>query len=270
MRPALILAAAVLFILDWVIMIILQGGGLLVPLRRGLNTILIALLISGATPCMARENASPATDLFLGYITTESMNDISRAGLESLAEALNARTSAEVAGISALSPGDNNISLYPFLYWPITAQASALTAEERQNIQDYLNHGGMIIFDTLGTGSPSQAALQNLTEGLTIPTLQEMPADHVLSKSFYLLDPVQMYGSIWLASADTQGKDIVSPIIVINSNLARHWAASRPGISNKAQDMDIRFGINLAMYALTGNYKADQVHLPAIVERLGR
>ena len=30
-----------------------------------------------------------------------------------------------------------------------------------------------------------------------------------------------------------------------------------------------RFGANLVMYALTGNYKGDQVHVPAILERLG-
>ena len=31
-----------------------------------------------------------------------------------------------------------------------------------------------------------------------------------------------------------------------------------------------RSGVNLMMYALTGNYKADQVHLPALLERLGQ
>ena len=30
-----------------------------------------------------------------------------------------------------------------------------------------------------------------------------------------------------------------------------------------------RFGINLIVYVLTGNYKEDQVHLPALLERLG-
>ena len=30
-----------------------------------------------------------------------------------------------------------------------------------------------------------------------------------------------------------------------------------------------RFGVNLVMYVLTGNYKDDQVHLPALLERLG-
>ena len=33
--------------------------------------------------------------------------------------------------------------------------------------------------------------------------------------------------------------------------------------------MALRFGVNLVMYALTGNYKSDQVHVPAILERLG-
>ena len=31
----------------------------------------------------------------------------------------------------------------------------------------------------------------------------------------------------------------------------------------------MRFGVNLVMYVLTGNYKSDQVHVPAILERLG-
>ena len=42
-----------------------------------------------------------------------------------------------------------------------------------------------------------------------------------------------------------------------------------PG-GERQREMAFRFGINLAMYAMTGNYKADQVHLPAILERLGQ
>ena len=40
---------------------------------------------------------------------------------------------------------------------------------------------------------------------------------------------------------------------------------------NKRQrELSYRFGVNLIMYALTGNYKQDQLHLPAILDRLGR
>ena len=35
------------------------------------------------------------------------------------------------------------------------------------------------------------------------------------------------------------------------------------------REMALRFGINLVMYALTGNYKADVVHAPALLQRLG-
>ncbi len=42
-----------------------------------------------------------------------------------------------------------------------------------------------------------------------------------------------------------------------------------PG-GERQREMAYRFGINLLMYVLTGNYKADQVHVPAIMERLGQ
>ena len=49
-------------------------------------------------------------------------------------------------------------------------------------------------------------------------------------------------------------------------------AAASPGVARRRaqREMACRFGVNLVMYALTGNYKADQVHVPAILERLGR
>jgi hypothetical protein len=42
-----------------------------------------------------------------------------------------------------------------------------------------------------------------------------------------------------------------------------------PG-GNRQREMAIRFGINVVMYALTGNYKTDQVHVPALLRRLGK
>ncbi len=38
----------------------------------------------------------------------------------------------------------------------------------------------------------------------------------------------------------------------------------------RQRELSLRFGVNLVMVALTGNYKADQVHIPALLERLGR
>ena len=41
-----------------------------------------------------------------------------------------------------------------------------------------------------------------------------------------------------------------------------------PG-GDKQREMSFRFGINLILYTLTGQYKSDQIHVPAILERLG-
>lgn len=42
------------------------------------------------------------------------------------------------------------------------------------------------------------------------------------------------------------------------------------GSDPRQREMALRAGVNLVMYALTGNYKADQVHVPALLERLGQ
>jgi hypothetical protein len=38
----------------------------------------------------------------------------------------------------------------------------------------------------------------------------------------------------------------------------------------RQREMAFRSGVNIVMYTLTGNYKADQVHIPALLERLGQ
>ena len=42
-----------------------------------------------------------------------------------------------------------------------------------------------------------------------------------------------------------------------------------PG-GNQQREYAMRFGVNVVMYTLTGNYKTDQVHIPALLERLGQ
>ena len=38
----------------------------------------------------------------------------------------------------------------------------------------------------------------------------------------------------------------------------------------RQREFAFRAGVNIVMYTLTGNYKADQVHAPALIERLGQ
>ena len=75
-----------------------------------------------------------------------------------------------------------------------------------------------------------------------------------------------------------RGGDGVSPIIITGNDLAAAWAVDEDGLwlyptvpaDPRQRELAFRAGVNIVMYALTGNYKADQVHVPALLERLGQ
>ena len=118
-----------------------------------------------------------------------------------------------------------------------------------------------------------------------------MPPDHVLTKAFYILHDFPGRwdgGKVWVEAlppadpngrtAPARGGDGVSPVIIGGNDwaaawavdpTARRWSTSCPAASASAR-WRYRFGVNLVMYALTGNYKTDQVHVPALLERLGK
>ena len=145
-----------------------------------------------------------------------------------------------------------------------------------------MRNGGTILFDTRdqapGGGS---GALQRLVEGLDIPPLAPVPQDHVLRKSFYLLTDFpgrQAGGQLWIEAREGPANDGVSSVVIGGNDWASAWAVSRNGQpmyavipgGERQREMAYRFGVNVVMYALTGNYKADQVHVPAILERFGQ
>ena len=121
-------------------------------------------------------------------------------------------------------------------------------------------------------------------EKLDIPPLEPVPETHVITKAFYLLrDFPGRYarGQLWVERTDASSSnnvDGVSSIIIGSNDYAAAWAmddnsnpiyAVIPG-NDRQREMAFRTGINIVMYALTGNYKADQVHIPALLERLGQ
>src|SRR5579871_3303335 len=80
------------------------------------------------------------------------------------------------------------------------------------------------------------------------------------------------------ASRPARGGDGVSPIIITSNDLAGAWAMRPDGQpmlpmspgEPRQREFAFRAGVNIVMYTLTGNYKADQVHAPALIERLGQ
>ncbi len=70
----------------------------------------------------------------------------------------------------------------------------------------------------------------------------------------------------------------MSPIIIVSDDLAGGWATDADGRplyplvpgGARQRELALRSGVNIVMYTLTGNYKADQVHAKDIIERLTR
>ena len=84
---------------------------------------------------------------------------------------------------------------------------------------------------------------------------------------------VERNGGIWSVHSSTGV--FQAPWLV---NTAGAWAADTVGTfrfplvpgTPEQRDYAFRAGVNIVMYVLTGNYKADQVHVPALIQRLGR
>ena len=240
----------------------------------------------------------------LGYVLTGNpeVDEVSRQGLDGLGRLLAVRTAVEPGTPVGVNILTDEIVFYPVLYWPVLPDAAPLPEPTLAKIDAYMKQGGLIVFDTqdygrgLPTGGPQlgqgESALQRILGRLDVPRLEPVPENHVLTKAFYLLRNFPGRwdgGQLWVeAQDDTAGQDHtvrrarvsdgVTSIIVTPNDFAAAWAldeGGRPlyptvGGGEDQREMAFRTGINIVMHALTGNYKADQVHVPALLERLGQ
>jgi hypothetical protein len=281
--PWLLAAAMLLLVADLLVSLGLRG--VLGRPRAALGTVLLAGLL--AMPAWAQEG-SPALATRLAYVVTDDpqVDEVSRAGLVGLSDFVNRRTAAALAEPAAVVPGRDDLSFFPLLYWPVTGHSAQPDAAAAAAINGFMRQGGIILFDTRDEGSGegfspgSREALRRLTRELTVPPLAPVPEDHVLKRAFYLLQDLPgrfTGGTVWVARDQDRANDSVSPVIIGGHDWAAAWAidargnnpyAAIPG-GARQRTLAYRFGTNLVMYALTGNYKGDQVHVPAILERLG-
>ena len=245
-------------------------------------------------------NMAAALDTRLAYVVTGAadVDAMSKAGLFGLGLQLRARTSYRPASPVGIDVERDDLSFYPLLYWPMAAQQKDLSPQAVAKIDAYMRQGGTILFDTrdqplsgLGAGaaSPGELTLRRLLDKLDIPPLQPLPPDHVLTKTFYLLKEFPgrwIGGQVWVEAlpppkpgedAPARGGDGVSPVIIGGNDWAAAWAlddeampiaAVVPG-GEEQRETAVRFGVNVAIYAMTGNYKTDAVHASALLERLG-
>jgi hypothetical protein len=308
--PWLLALALILLALD--VLATLEVSGRLAGGRRpAAAALVLAALALAADPSAAQQPAPDddaeemyaANQTVLAYVVTGNrrVDSISAAGLRGLSRTLFDRTAIEPAEPVAIDLETHDLALYPFLYWPVTETQPQPSDAAYAKLNDFLRFGGMILFDTqdadLGAGfggaTPNGRALQRLAMKLDIPPLEPMPHDHVLTRTFYLLqDFPGRWGdsAVWVeASPDAEEvegmpfrnlNDGVTPVVIGGNDWAAAWATQENGqpmfpvgrgiAGERQREMALRFGVNLAMYVMTGNYKSDQVHVPALLDRLGQ
>ena len=303
LKGALLALALGLLLVD--VLAALRLSGRLAGRLAGRAAALVLALILAAPQARALSGDDFAlmatSELRLAYVLTDDaqVDALSAAGLRGLGLRLFERTTVEPAEAMGVNIETDELAFFPFLYWPVTANQPLPSAAAYVRLNRYLHSGGMILFDTsdgdlAGAGtSPAARRLQLLAAPLDIPALEPVPPDHVLTRTFYLLQdfPGRYVGApVWVEAAPPDAEraegmpfrnlnDGVTPVVIGGNDWAAAWAVDARGVAmfpvgrgnagERQREIATRFGINLIMYVLTGNYKSDQVHVPALLERLG-
>ena len=237
----------------------------------------------------------------LAYVRTgdRQIDTISRKGLVGLTAFIASRTSLEPGEPVGIDLANDELSFYPLLYWPVAANASVPDAKTMARVDAFMKKGGSVLFDTRdqlsgGFGSRRTSAetlkLREILAQLDIPPLEPVPANHVLTRAFYLLNIFPgryLDGRLWVETSERKEDDAdrparqgdgVSSILITSNDMAAAWAIEADGSPSlpivppnpRQRVYAYRTGVNIIMYTLTGNYKSDQVHVPALLERLGQ
>ena len=283
-RPA---AAAVL--------IAVSGGALFMPEGARAQTDQPAAQLSKADQFAMQA----ALDTRLAFVLTgdRQIDDISMAGLSGLTDFLAQRSSVEAESPMAIDIERDQIVFFPLIYWPVTPDSEVPTEQALARIDRFMKTGGTIFFDTrdadsdlsgiTGEVGPATLALRRILENLDIPPLETVPPEHVITKAFYLLQSFPgrwADGRLWVEASQSAAQGVegradgVSSIVIGSNDYAAAWAVGGDGRplypavpgGERQREFAYRTGLNIVMYAMTGNYKTDQVHVPALLERLGQ
>jgi len=250
-------------------------------------------------------NGESAADLagrtHLAYVLTGNadLDSVSKAALQNLSRFIEERTTIEPGDAVGIDPVKDELAFYPLIYWPIDANAPMPSQKALSAIDAYMHHGGTVLFDTrdaLSSGlqlgasaTPNTLRLRAILAGMDVPPLTAAPKDHVIARSFYIMPdfPGRYRNSpLWIAASSAgdssngntiRSGDGVSPILITANDFAGAWADDGKGgflfplIPDGEQQRlwAFRGGLNIVMYILTGNYKADQARAPELLRRFG-
>ncbi|WP_370337218.1 DUF4159 domain-containing protein [Parvularcula marina] len=242
-------------------------------------------------PEIDTQSLAAALSVRFAYVETgdADIDRVVRSGLTGLTREATRRSALEPAPPVGVDIEREDLSVYPLLYWVIRENTPPPSDGALSQLETFMAEGGLLIIDTMdgerqtdATLTPQGERLRRILLRMNIPPLEPLPADHILKKSFYRLDDLHgrnSGGPVWVeaSSALRDSTDGVPSLIIGGREWAAAWATDELGrpLRSAGQGGELRreyayrTGINMAMVALTGNYKEDQVHVQDLLDSLG-
>nr|HEX4315081.1 DUF4159 domain-containing protein [Kofleriaceae bacterium] len=203
------------------------------------------------------------------------------AALKRLAWEIEKRTSIDVELEPAVvSPTSDTLHETPFLYLTGDREVPMPSTAAIEALRRVLTFGGGFLLIDSAEGSTDGAfdtSVRKLLAAIFPPPdkgLEQVAPDHVVYKSFYLLDkPLGRLAISPVMEGVTHDQRLVAAYVA--NDLGGAWARDdfgnydfpcEPG-GEKQRELAFRLGVNLVMYALCLDYKSDQVHVPFIMTR---
>lgn len=193
------------------------------------------------------------------------------------ARELTRRTSAPGRlAAESVRPESGALLQEPFVVWAGSEDPGVFSPGALRSLREYLTMGGILLVDDrnpASSGAFKAGAQRELARVLPQSGVLRLPPDHVLYKTFYLLEqPVgRLRGPDWI-DAIYQGKS--AQVFFLSHDLlgalAREgdsWKYPMEGGGSESREQAVRFAVNIAMYVLCSDYKDDQVHAPFLMRR---
>jgi len=201
--------------------------------------------------------------------------------VQPMMEELMRRTSIETS-LSAhqLTLTDPVLFAYPFLYMAGKYEFDPFSDEEIERLRRFLSYGGFLLADD-SLGQPGygfdKSFRREIRRVFPDKEFKQLPSSHAAMRSYYLLKRI---GGRLMISPYLEGIDVgdTTPLIYCHNDLGGAWERDQlgnwvypctPGGEEQRKDA-FHVGINVILYAMTGNYKEDLIHVPFIRKRLQR
>ena len=231
--------------------------------------------------CTRRGNAiGPRSKFRIGHLQLgESWNPRPTA-LRRMGWEVAKRTSIDVElDIAVVTPASANLHETPLLYLAGDRDFHVPRERDVEALRRFLTFGGFLFIDSAegSTDGAFDHSVRRLVEAIYPPPsqgLELVPGDHVIYKSFYLID--RPFGRLAISPV-MEGVVRDKRLVIAYAQNDLGGAFARDNFGNyefqcvpggeRQRQLAFRVFVNVIMYALCLDYKSDQVHVPFIMRR---